>query len=116
MPLTMSLHYAWSAWKVHGWTEADLELVVRHIKNLIKQDRRRPESFRFNNLIMNTDRFMEDLVEAKAYARIPVKTPRDHALESIGRKEPVKENVRTPASILAADKALKQLLEFRDNL
>jgi len=115
MPLTMSMHWAWNTWKAHHWTEADLELVIQHIKNLIKQDRRRPESFRFNNLIMNTDRFQEDLSEARAYARILPLTFKARVMEGRPKQER-KENVRTPAEILAAAEAFRKFREYAKTL
>ncbi len=69
LPLDMSHHYAWNAWKAKGYTPADLELVVNHIKTLIRAGRRFPESLRFYNLIMDLDRFAEDRAEARALAR-----------------------------------------------
>ncbi len=115
MPLTMSLHYAWNAWKVNGWGESELELVVNHIKNLIKQDRRRPESFRFNLLIMDTERFQQDLSEARSFARAPKPTFKDRVME--GRpKQGVKETVRTAGSFVKDPEGLKALLALRDSL
>ncbi len=115
MPLTMSMHYAWAAWTTHGWNEIDLEMVIDHIKNLIKQDRRRPESFRFNLLIMDTERFQQDLSEARSYARAPKPTFRDRVME--GRpKQGVKGTVRTVGSFVKDPEGLKALLALRDSL
>lgn len=69
MPCSINMHFAWEKWHSLGWTEDDLKLTVRYISELIRKQRRRPESFRFNNLIMDTDRFSEDLAEAKAHFR-----------------------------------------------
>lgn len=87
-----------------------------HIKSMIKKDRRREESFRFHNLIEDTDRFLEDLAEAKSMARIPKPTPRTRILEATGRTEPVRDTVRSAESVLRGNEQLKRLLELRDAL
>jgi hypothetical protein len=113
MPLTMKMHYAWANWNAQGWTEIDLELVIDHIKSLIKQDRRRPESFRFNNLIMDTERFQQDLSEARSFARAPKPTFRDRVME--GRpKQGVKETVRTPEQVMAAERAFAEFRTWKE--
>ncbi len=113
MPCTMAMHFQWNMWKSKGWTSDDLVLVVNHIKGLIKEDRRRPESFRFMNLIGNVERFNEDLSEARAYARIPKRTPRQEVLEATGRTESVKDTSRTPAEVLASANAFAQFKAWR---
>jgi hypothetical protein len=103
--LTMPRIYQWEAWKVHGWTSAELSLVVRHIQKRIKENRRRPESLLFRNLIQDTERFEEDLAEARALARVPKV---NHALRSVmrasGRElKPEQGTARTPGQIIRQD-------------
>lgn len=107
----MAMHFAWEAWTSHGWTEADLVLVVKHIKKLIGLNRRRPESLRFYNLIGDTERFLEDVSEARALNRAPKPTAKD-----IIRPQRERDTSRTAAQIMAGNEALKKLLEVRDEL
>lgn len=112
MPCTMSMHLAWNAWKAYGGTEADLRLVVAHIKKLIKLDRRRPESLRFYNLISDHERWVEDLAEARACARTPRRDPaRDSILSATGRKEQHGAEARPVRGIIAAEKAFEKFRE-----
>ena len=110
--------WAWEIWKAKGFTEDDLRLVVRHIKNLIKLNRRRPESFRFHLLVEDTDRFAEDLAEARAAARTP-KTDygRREVLKATGRATVSNENkTRTAAEIMAGNVAFKEFLKLKETL
>lgn len=117
MPCTMSMNFAWSAWRANGGTESELRLVVAHIKRLIKLDRRRPESLRFHNLIMDHERWVEDLSEARALARVPRRdTARDQALASTGRREQDRDTARPVRDILAEAKAFEQFRQFKSSL
>ena len=116
MPLGISEHLRWNAWKARGWTDADLELVIRHIQSLMAAKRRYPESLRLYNLI-DPDRFQEDLVEARALARIPKPDRgKESVLKATGREVTHEKPARTAAQVMAGDEALKALLRLRDTL
>ncbi len=116
LPLTMTIHWQWNLWKSKGWTMDDLRLVVQHIKMLIKEDRRRPESLRFHNLIGNTERFNEDLAEARALARVPRETNRDRILQATGRPQASLDNVQTAGQVHQRTRLAAMLREFREGL
>lgn len=118
LAMSMPMHFMWNDWKAKGWTQDDLELVVRHIKSLIQINRRRPESLRFYNLIQNHDSFAMDLADARALARSPrLDKAKLSVLRATGREPEQNENsTRTAAQVLAANKALSELLKLRDNL
>lgn len=61
--------YWWSHWIYKGFTEADLELVIRHIQAGIKNGTRRAGALKWSNLIREAEHFEEELVEAKAQKR-----------------------------------------------
>ncbi len=116
IPCTMQMHFQWSAWKAQGWTVDDLRLVVQHIKEMIRQDRRRPESLRFHNLIGNTERFNEDISEARSLARIRPETPKDRILKASGRPMDIPDNVQTAGQVHQRTKLAAMLREFREGL
>lgn len=114
LPCTMAMNFTWENFISHGWTEADLALVVKHIKSLIKLKRRRPESLRFHLLIGDTERFNEDISEARALARVPKPNyRRQEVLKATGRTEEPKSGFLTSEEVLASD-AFKALLNIRD--
>lgn len=114
MPMTMRMAFAWEDWVGHGFCESDLRLVVSHIKDLIKDNRRRPESFRFHNLIEDTDRFLEDLAEARALARKPkVDAGKAAVLRDSGRKaEPDGGKFRPVGELI---KAMREAIDHEQN-
>lgn len=118
MPYSMQMHFAWNAWKYHGWGEDELKLVVNHIKNLIAKGRRYPESFRFNNLIMDTIRFQEDLSEARALSRIPkLDQGKASVLKATGRPvQPATPDAKPAGEILSRMEIAKRLKEMRLSL
>lgn len=122
LPLTMPKIWAWDAWASKGFTECDLRLVISFIQRRIKENRRRSESLRFKNLIEDTERFYEDLAEARALAR--VKKPdcaRVGVLRAMGSPAAVApETTRTAAEVAAAiigrAEAARKLKELRESL
>jgi len=118
VPWSMALLYRWELWDSHGWTAEDLQLVIHHIKVLIKQDRRRPGSFRMNNLL-DPERFGEDLAEAKAIfrPRPRVNPGKAQVLRATGRRsDPPEITARSAAQILACEQAFKKFQELRKSL
>ncbi len=102
----------WEVWSLKKWTAEDIRLVVQHIQKRIQAKCRNPEALKFKNLIGDVDGFEETLSEARAYARIHKPTFQDRVME--GRpKQGVRENVRTPAEILAAATAFTQFKAWR---
>ncbi len=118
LPITSKHLWAWEIWKAKGFTVDDLKIVVAHINKLIGEKRRRPESFRFHNLIEDTDRFSEDLCEAKASNRVTrYDSGKQSVLKATGRPtDPPPRPVRTAADILAGDEAFKKFLQMRDGI
>lgn len=82
--------YQWEFWVAKGYNAHDLHTVIAHIKKRIFQKRRYPESLAFRNLIGNTDRFAEDLAEARAENRGRVDPGKAAVLRATGR--PVREH------------------------
>ena len=109
LTLTMAVHFQWQVWVSKGYTASDLALVVAHIKKLIAKDRRRPESLRFHNLIGDTERFNEDLAEARALARVTPPTARDRVLAQTGRPAPERNTAKSAAQIMADMALMKRL-------
>lgn len=108
LPYTMRCHYAWELWLAAGYTSKDLDMVVAYIKSRIKAGKRERESLKLSLLIGDTERFAEDLSMAKAWSRTPKVDPNKAAmLRATGRNEVVKDNVKTPAQVLAGMKALE---------
>ena len=112
--MAMGDMFRWEVWCSKGWTEADLCLVVAFINRRIKAQRRWPESLRLHNLI-DPARFADDLQDAKGEARIPPVTFKDRVMEGRPKQER-RENVRTPAQVLAAAEAFRKFREYAKTL
>lgn len=86
-PYSWTCHFRWETWLGHGWTEADLKLVVDYIWKRVKAGKRERESFKLSNLL-EPDRFSEDLSMAKSEARKPVVAPdKKRVMLASGRAE-----------------------------
>lgn len=112
--LTMSRVFTWESFLNHGWTEADLALVIGRLKTLIKEKKKWDSCLLFSRLIQDHEAFEECLSEARALARVP--TPnyrRQEVLKAAGRTEEPKTRFRTSEEVLASD-AFKALLNIRD--
>lgn len=86
--LDMQREHIWWEWTRRGFVEADLQMVVAHLRRGIKAQRRQPGALKFSNLIGQPDFFEEDLAEAKAAARVFASRPdegREAALRASGR-------------------------------
>lgn len=115
IPYSMVFHYRWALWASKGYSKDDLLVVIAFIKRRIKEKRRQPESLRLHNLL-DPERFIDDLLDARQEVRKPAPSARQEALRSIGRTEPQPERTVTPAQVLAANEGLRKLLELRDSL
>lgn len=109
--------YCWEHWVSRGWTQADLELVIRLIKDKMSKPVQL-SCLRFGRLISDVERFEEDLSEARARYRKKV-YPKGKAavLRAIKRPdEPEPDAPRTAAQVLAGKAALADLRKLRDSL
>lgn len=112
-------HYHWERWLSEGFTKQELDLVVHYIKRRIRDGSRKLESFKFSNLIGNTERFAEDLSMARAEARDRQSKGdpnKRSVLASTGRIEPLVNTVRSAAQIMADMKAFEEFKKVKDNL
>ena len=78
----------WCQWLREGFTEADLEAVVRYVRRCVRNNERgfNVGSLRFNSLIGQVDRFGELLAEASSQGRKPEgRNPRAEILRATGR-------------------------------
>lgn len=117
--LTLNRIWAWEAWMAKGWTEADLRLVMNHLKN------RRPNAkvwatmnMMFTKFIADPENFAELLAEARAIARVPRFDPgKTDVLRGTNRPDkPEPSKPKTAEQVIRESDALKALLEFRDSL
>lgn len=66
---------AWHDFTLAGFTAADLVLVVGYLRKKIAASDRNIGALRFSNLVMQLDRFEEDLAMARAESRISRRAP-----------------------------------------
>lgn len=93
--------YTWACWLAQGFTEADLRLVVRHLRR--EYPKYAVKMLRFSRLIGDVSGFAEWLAEARAMQRNarPPETQRTSVLKAVGREEPGPQNtVVTPKEIM----------------
>lgn len=108
LALTMTRMYYWSAFLARGFTESDLCLVLRYLWHEIKAERRRYGSLKFSNLIMDIDRFEEDVQLARGWERNhrPAPSPKERVLAQARpvacERVQAKENVRSVSEVIAA--------------
>ena len=118
-PWTMSSHYRWERWAgVHGYTERDLSIVIYHIKDLIRQKRRFPQSFLLRNLL-DDERFADDLSMAMALERERKDAGdinRNRVLKATGRDRTDYRFARTPEQIMAGSKAFEAFRKMKEEL
>lgn len=69
VPYNHGRRFTWLAWIARGFTEADLATVVGHYRRTVDKDIIRMRMMKFDRLIGDTQRFEEDLAEAKAMHR-----------------------------------------------
>ena len=104
---TCTRRFAWEAFVYRGFVITDLELVLRYICRCIEQHKRRPESLRFERIVVDLDHFEDDLAEAKAARGFDQKkamvraTPnRDAVLQATGRPPTSEDKTVTAGQIL----------------
>lgn len=106
---------AWRNWLGHGWTKADLVLVVDRLRKKIFRGQKWQSSLNFKNLIERVDYFEEELVEARAFARRPViDIGKAQVMEQTGRKleaPPVK--TKTAGDVMDGARAFAEFKAWR---
>ena len=121
LPVSLSMEriWLWEAWMSHGWTEADLLMVLAYLKR--KSDSGQHwarNALQFSSLIRDCSRYEELLMECRAQARVKqVNLGKAQVLRATGRDAtaPTSEP-RSAAQVLRGDEALKALLQLRDSL
>lgn len=117
--LTLNRIWAWEAWLAKGWTEADLRLVMGHLKH---RSSAAPVwakmHMMFTRFIADPNNFEELLAEARAIARVPRFAPgKAEALRATHRPaKPEPNQAKTADQIMRESEALKALLAVRDSL
>jgi len=108
LPLEFTSYYErhlWQTWMQRGFTENDLEQVIRWIQRKIKKGERRPESLRLYNLL-DPSRFLDDLIDSKATSRIKPETPKQEILKATQRPEQPCDSCRPAGEIVPNFKKL----------
>lgn len=119
VPLSLNRVFAWESFLAKGYTEADLRLVMGHLK-------RRTQSvpvwakmnMMFTKFIGDLENFAELLSEARALARVPRVDPEKAAVLRATHRptKPEPNKAKTPDQIMRESEALKALLAVRDSL
>lgn len=112
--LTMTRIFTWESFLAHGWTEADLALVVNRLKTLVAQNKRYDSCLLFSRLIADDEFFEEILSEARALYRVPKPNhAKAEVLKATARTEPERGSFQSAEQVLASP-AFKALLAVRD--
>jgi hypothetical protein len=75
LPLRFDRQRQWYDWCRCGFTLDDLKLVVRYLKKGIADRSRNQGALKFSNLIVQVDRFEEDLFEARRVLKVRPRQP-----------------------------------------
>lgn len=113
LDLDMWRERCWFEWS-RKFTEADLKLVIAHIKSTIENPTIRLRMLSFRYLISQLDNFEEYLAQAKALQR-PVKTERQKLIEVWGKPEPEPQAVHVSVA-LERTKLAMMLKEWQQSL
>ena len=117
LPLTLNRMSHWEAYCNLGYTQDDLRLVIEMLRRKIKTGPNTMSCLRFNNLIVDIERFQEELSLARAKAREPKREPdKESVLKATGRPTHYDKPTRTAAQVLADQEALKKFREFKETL
>lgn len=95
LPLRFDRQRWWYDWCRCGFTLDDLKLVVRYLKKGIADRRRNQGALKFSNLIVQADKFEEDLFEARRVLKVRPKPPEFVQVER--RDGDVRRLVEVPA-------------------
>lgn len=111
-------HFVLERFIAEGHTQTELELVCKYLWGLVKKGQRTKETFNFQSLIRDEPRFLDDLAQANAHARMPqADSDRESVLRSASR--PAKATTGTARSakdILAGDEAFRKFREETKDL
>lgn len=69
VPLRFNRESSWVDFIRSGFTQADLESVLKRLLRLVHAGERRPESLKFSNVVEQLDRFEEELAMIRAEAK-----------------------------------------------
>ena len=101
MACSISLYYHWGLFS-REFKQEDIKTVVDHLRKIYKANPSILRScLRWSWLIQERSHFRDLLPEAKAEARKPQPSEKDKFMASIGKPVAVRDNVKTPAQILA---------------
>lgn len=95
LPLRYDRLSWWHNWCAAGFTLDDLKLVVRYLKKGIADGKRNQGALKFSNLIIQVDRFEEDLFEARRVLKVRPPQPSHVTVEQ--RVGDVRRMVEVPA-------------------
>lgn len=100
-------------WLNAGFTEEDLRLMVSYRKRTVTEPRILKAMLRWRFLIRDTQRFAEDLPEAKAHLRNQKAKPteREKILAATGRPAIVPDKTKTSEQLLKECSILKEYLK-----
>lgn len=95
---------AWQRLIAAGYTAADVELVILHLKSEIRAGRRFPGCLRFRNLVEDSEHFQEEVSMAKARNRKRPPSAKESVLAmarpTVEERTPAPDAVKTTASII----------------
>jgi hypothetical protein len=111
IPLNMDRERVWFDWVKAGFSADDLRIVVRGIRNGIKEGKRNHGALKFSNLIGMADHFEEDLALFKSAARASRPSREDRAASP---RTFTQAGAQTAAPV--SERALEILRKCRENL
>jgi hypothetical protein len=99
--------FAWSEFVKRKFTEDDLRFVITRLKVAIQHGTRQPGALKFSNLILDTDRFEEELnlfrsVERTRVALFKKQSDRARVLSATRRAQDAPSHGRSIAEVIAA--------------
>lgn len=106
LPLRFDRQRQWYDWIRAGFTFEDLKLVIRYLKKGIAERRRNHGALKFSNLVVQLDRFEEDLFEARRVLKVRPKPPgtvmTEQRIGDIRRavEVPAPDRTQTPSQLL----------------
>lgn len=116
-PLTMQKIFAWESWLSQGWTEADLQMVVKAVRQKVDRRERQESALTFRRIIGDVEFFGEELAACRARARehrIPIH--KAQVLACTGRSVEIDHPAKPVGDVMRGNAALAELLKVRDAL
>jgi len=114
-PIALSLPVMgeWEAWMLHGWSKAELLLVIAYIKRQIQKRKREPVSLRLH-LLLERSRFEDDLIDARQAMRRPPPSARDRILQATHRTVQETKPAESVGQILSRPEFAAKLREWKE--